>query len=360
MKTTSYAVPAVLEAPGAVIATSNKRDLVDLTRGPRAGSGPVWVFDPQYVAGEEPTWWWNPLSYVTDETTARNLAVHFFTGSREPGARPDAYFDSAGRNLLTSYLLAAALDGRPITQVYRWLTRQADDTPAAILAAHGYDLPAEAVHARLREPDRQRAGTFGTALETVSCLTDRTVSRWITPGPDEDRPEFHPEEFIRGTGTLYSLSREGAGTAGPLVTALTVAVVEAAEQYAVSQPGGRLARPLLGVLDEAANVCRWKHLPDQYSHYGSRGIILMTILQSWSQGVEVWGLEAAESLRSNTSMSSPGSSAATPIPEPRAAPAGPGAPPPGRRPPMRSSPSRTWRPCPASGRSCSRRAHRRP
>ena len=46
---------------------------------------------------------------------------------------------------------------------------------------------------------------------------------------------------------------------------------------------------MLGVLDEAANVCRWKELPNLYSHYGSRGIVLMTILQSWSQGVDVWG-----------------------------------------------------------------------
>ncbi|MGL5865250.1 MAG: TraG/TraD/VirD4 family protein, partial [Dermatophilaceae bacterium] len=30
-------------------------------------------------------------------------------------------------------------------------------------------------------------------------------------------------------------------------------------------------------------------LPNLYSHYGSRGIVLMTILQSWSQGVDVWG-----------------------------------------------------------------------
>jgi type IV secretory pathway TraG/TraD family ATPase VirD4 len=46
---------------------------------------------------------------------------------------------------------------------------------------------------------------------------------------------------------------------------------------------------MLGVLDEAANVCRWRELPNLYSHYGSRGIVLMTILQSWSQGVDVWG-----------------------------------------------------------------------
>ncbi|WP_374754618.1 TraM recognition domain-containing protein [Arthrobacter sp. AFG20] len=41
---------------------------------------------------------------------------------------------------------------------------------------------------------------------------------------------------------------------------------------------------MIGVLDEAANVCRWRELPNIYSHYGSRGIVLMTIPQSWSQG----------------------------------------------------------------------------
>ncbi|CAH0272248.1 hypothetical protein SRABI26_03697 [Arthrobacter sp. Bi26] len=56
--------------------------------------------------------------------------------------------------------------------------------------------------------------------------------------------------------------------------------MEAAEKVRPSQSGGRLATPLLGILDEAAKVCRWKALPDQYSHYGSRGIILMTILKS--------------------------------------------------------------------------------
>ncbi|MBA4104099.1 MAG: hypothetical protein C0488_18010, partial [Arthrobacter sp.] len=52
----------------------------------------------------------------------------------------------------------------------------------------------------------------------------------------------------------------------------------------------------------AANVCRWKALPDQYSHYGSRGIILMTILQSWSQGVEVWSLEGMRKLWSASNV----------------------------------------------------------
>ena len=101
---------------------------------------------------------------------------------------------------------------------------------------------------------------------------------------------------MRGTGTLYSLSKEGKGSAGALVAGLTVAVTDAAEELAKRSPGGRLPVPLVVVLDEAANVCRWPELPNLYSHYGSRGICLMTILQSWSQGVDVWGRDGMRKL----------------------------------------------------------------
>jgi type IV secretory pathway TraG/TraD family ATPase VirD4 len=291
-KTTSRAVPAILEAPGAVLVTSNKRDVVDATRDVRAGAGPVWVFDPQQVTGEEPTWWWDPLSYVVDEVRAARLAEHFAAGSRDPGARTDAYFDPAGQDLLAGLLLAAALDRRPITDVYTWLTRPGDERAVDVLRAHGFALTADQVAGVVSAPEKQRGGVFGTAQQMASCLTNRQVARWVTrPGGGGPgvRAHLDPAEFVAGGGTLYSLSKEGRGTAGPLVTALTVAVVEAAEELAAASPGGRLPTPLLGVLDEAANVCRWRELPNLYSHYGSRGIILMTILQSWSQGVDVWG-----------------------------------------------------------------------
>ena len=80
------------------------------------------------------------------------------------------------------------------------------------------------------------------------------------------------------------------------MTALTVAICEAAEERAKVSPGGRLPTPLVVVLDEAANVCRWRELPNLYSHYGSRGICMMAILQSWSQGVEVWGRDGMRKL----------------------------------------------------------------
>ncbi|MFD0856322.1 TraG/TraD/VirD4 family protein, partial [Actinomadura adrarensis] len=47
--------------------------------------------------------------------------------------------------------------------------------------------------------------------------------------------------------------------------------------------------PLVVALDEAANICRIADLPQLYSHLGSRGIVPVTILQSYEQGVTVWG-----------------------------------------------------------------------
>ncbi|HEY3004598.1 MAG TPA: TraM recognition domain-containing protein [Kribbellaceae bacterium] len=297
-KTTSRAVPAILQAPGAVIATSNKRDIVDATRDPRQAAGPVWVFDPQEVCAEAPNWWWNPLSYVTDEVKARELADHFVASQRTENAQTDAFFDAAGTDLLAGMLLAAAVAKRPITQVYSWLADQRNDEPERILrSTPGLELSADSLSGVINAPDKQRAGVYGTAQQTAQFLINRKVTRWVTPqGPNDTRPQFNPHQFVRDGGTLYSLSKEGAGTAGPLVTALTVAVVEAAEDYAKTCPNGRMPSPLVGVLDEAANVCRWKNLPDLYSHFGSRGIVLMTILQSWAQGMECWGERGMEKL----------------------------------------------------------------
>ncbi|MCH0542657.1 type IV secretory system conjugative DNA transfer family protein [Streptomyces sp. MUM 203J] len=296
-KTTRRAIPAILDGPGAVLVTSNKRDIVDATRGPRQARGPVWVFDPQQVATEAPSWWWNPLSYVTDVSKARKMADHFASGSRDANAATDAFFDPAGQDLLANLLLAAATADAPVTQIYSWLANPKDDTPERILRGAGHTMPADALNGVITAPDKQRSGIYGVAQQMASCLINPEVNKWVTPlGEGDTRPRFDPHEFVRTGGTLYSLSREGSDSAGPLVTALTVAVVEAAEEYATTQRGGRLPLPLVGVLDEAANVCRWRALPDLYSHYGSRGIVLMTILQSWAQGVEVWGDRGMEKL----------------------------------------------------------------
>lgn len=288
-KTTGGSAIMVLEAPGACVSTTNKRDLVDATRDPRASVGHVWVFDPQAIVDEPVNWWWNPLTYVTDEVKAKMLADIFTSASRtDLTARTDAFFEPAATELLANLLLAAAVAKRPITQVYLWLTDPSEDEAVEILHADGRDLVAAGLREVINAPEKQRGGVYGTAKQIASFLTNRQAVQWVIPSAGSRR-EFDPHAFVRSTDTLYSISREGIGSAAPLVTALTVAVMEAAEALAQRSPGGRLITPIAVVLDEAANVCVWRQLPNQYSHYGSKGVNVITYLQSWSQGVEVWG-----------------------------------------------------------------------
>lgn len=295
-KSTSRVIPMILAAPGAVMTTSNKRDVVDATRDVRRdqmGEEP-WVYDPQGIAGEEPTWYWDPVTYVHDERTAQTLAGVFTDASRSASARTDAYFDGAALNLGSGLLLAAHCAGRDLDQVYRWITDPTDEAPVRYLKAGGFEFMALAVQDVMRAPDKQRAGVYGSAQQTFAFVLNRQAMAWARPGPGK-RP-FNPAAFVRSQGTLYSLSKEGRGSAGPLTTALTVAVTEAAEEYAKTLPGGRLRVPMVVPLDEVANVCRWRELPDMYSHYGSRGICVASFLQSWAQGVEVWGQEGMAKL----------------------------------------------------------------
>lgn len=147
----------------------------------------------------------------------------------------------------------------------------------------------------------------------ASFLRNADVLPWVTPScPQDQRPQFDPADFVHSRQTIYLISREGRGSARALTAALTVAIVEAAEEYAARQPRGRLAVPLTCVLDEAANVCRWPDLPDLYSHYGSRGIVMSTFLQSWSQGVQVWGREGMDKLWSASNVRGVGSGVGEP------------------------------------------------
>ncbi len=64
-----------------------------------------------------------------------NLAEHFASSARADGAVQDAFFEPAGQDLLAGMLLAAALQHRPITQVFTWLSEPTNQEPVDILRA---------------------------------------------------------------------------------------------------------------------------------------------------------------------------------------------------------------------------------
>ena len=300
-KTTSRVIPAILDAPGPVLATSNKRDLPDATQAIRARSGRTWLFDPQGLASDGlPTFTYDLLGAVSDVSSAQKLAAIFEASTREPGARTDAHWDTAGRDLLAWLFLAAASASLPTGQVWDWLSNPDDAAPAALLRRAGHDGPATAVEAVLGQPDKMRGSTYGTAQRMARALVNPKLLAWVTPSAE--LPSFAPGSFPSSTDTLYALSREGEGSGGPFVAALTAHVCEAAERLAASSVTGRLAVPMVVELDEAANIVRWPELPKLYSHYGSRGILLHCYLQSWTQGAEAWGEYGMRSMWSATTI----------------------------------------------------------
>lgn len=305
-KSSSIANPAVATAPGAVLATSNKPDVVADTIAYRPG--PVYIFDPQDIYhGPNPSpMYWNPLTYITDAPTERMseraaVLARRFLFAAGGASKSDPHWGNAAASIMGAMMLAAAVDHRPVTDVYTWVMAPNDITPTAILERDGrFPLVARTLDEYAHHPDRQRAGEYGAAQTALAFLSYDTVVPWVTPG--RGRTEFRPESMVAGgSPTLYVLSRDGDASAGALTAALTIAVAEAAEREG-NRNGGRLDVPMMLVLDEVANVCKWEALPDQYSHYGSKGIILVSLLQSYSQGKEVWGEDRMKQLLSLPSV----------------------------------------------------------
>ncbi|GGV66604.1 hypothetical protein GCM10010261_58760 [Streptomyces pilosus] len=284
-KSTGIAVPRVLRAQGAVLLTSNKSDVYAVTRAARAQAGRVWTFDPQGIAHTPRAMWWNLLGECHTIEGARRLAGHFVASVNDDSAKKD-FWISAAQNTLTALFLAAARGGASVRDLLGWLADPADRTPVDLLREAQLIAMAEQLQGTVRGAVETRDGIYETARQTVSCLLDPEILAWVTPDPV--LPEFRPDRHVLGKDTLYLLSKDGGGSAAGVIAGIADATMRAGV-VAAERMGGRLDPPLTAVLDEAANVCRIADLPDLYSHFGSRGINVVTLLQSYRQGARVWG-----------------------------------------------------------------------
>jgi type IV secretory pathway TraG/TraD family ATPase VirD4 len=284
-KTTSQAIPFVLSAPGAVIATSNKSDLWAATASIRAVGGDVWLFDPQRVTHQPQAWWWNLLLGLRTVEDAHRLAGHFVLTVADEHRRD--IWGPAAQDLLAALFLAAASSGHTLRDVAGWLNEPAVPTPIELLDDAGFTAMAASLRGAQNGAAETRDGIYQTARTAAKAMTDPEIMAWVTPPNHGGLPAFDPDAFAASRDTLYLLSKSRSAAA-PLIAALSDTAMRAAERRA-EQLGGRLDPPMVVPLDEAANICRIADLPDLYSHLGSRSIIPVTILQSYEQGVTVWG-----------------------------------------------------------------------
>jgi type IV secretory pathway TraG/TraD family ATPase VirD4 len=284
-KSTGIAIPRVLRARGAVLLTSNKSDVYAVTVAERAKAGTVWTFDPQGIAHAPREMWWDMLATCVTIEGSRRLAGHFVASVNDDSSKKD-FWISAAQNTLTALFLAAARSGAPVTELLAWLADPADRTPVDLLRDVRMPAMAEQLQGTVRGAVETRDGIYETARQCVACLLDPEILAWVSK--DEKLPEFRPDRHVLTNDTLYLLSKDGGGSAAGVIAGLADATLRAGV-VAAERMGGRLDPPMTAVLDEAANVCRISDLPDLYSHLGSRGINVVTLLQSYRQGQRVWG-----------------------------------------------------------------------
>ena len=247
-KTTALGVPYVLSAPGAVVATSIKADLWAATASLRTErGGRVWLFDPQRITCQRQEWWWDPLRGMTTVEAAHRMAAHFVLTVAD-GRQRDLW-GPAAQELLCALFLAAAASARTLRDVARWLDETASPTPAELLDTAGFRALGSALRGAQNGAPETRDGIYQTARTAAACLHDEEIMPWVSP-PPEPLPVFSADAFAASADTLYLLT-ESRAAASPLIAALTDTAMRAGRRHA-EMGGGRLAPPMVLILDEAA------------------------------------------------------------------------------------------------------------
>ncbi|GMA37819.1 type IV secretory system conjugative DNA transfer family protein [Demequina litorisediminis] len=282
-KTTTRVIGAVIDAPGAVVTTSTKAEVLRLTHLSRSHKGSVHVFDPEGMSGWPTPASWDIVAGCQDPNEADERARAMVKAApMGEGATNAAFFEQAASAVLGAYLHAAALDGRTIADVVAWAhdTRMRD--PYSILESHHDAAPGWA--SELETYTRGQAGptiqsvqmTLGNALSALR--TGKTVEA-VLPSPRM----FDVDAFLDSSDTLYLMSTMGEGSAAPLTTALVATIERHARIRSQQSTTGRFETPVTLVLDEAPNIAPIPSLPALMTDSGGRGMIVWTITQSFAQ-----------------------------------------------------------------------------
>jgi type IV secretion system protein VirD4 len=291
----------VIDAPGALLATSTKPDIFEHTAAVR--SGPMHVLNPEGLAGIPSTLRWSPIEGCAQPRVAIERAGYLLAGGPSSGDLSDRNFwDGMNARLLRNLLYAAAVGGRDMHSLYGWISEPGDETPLRILRRHpdtpaGWELDLEQVR---QAPIKTRDSAYLTLAQAFQWMADPEMAAAACPELGE--PTFDVERFLVEQETLYLLGSERPhGSLGPLFTALTGHIHERAKHLASRRPHGRLDPPLTMVLDEAALICpvpleRWT------ADSGGRGIVLAIAVQSPSQLYDRWGQRGGETIWNNSNI----------------------------------------------------------
>lgn len=287
-KTTGLAVPAILEWDGPVLATSVKSDLVRDSLAARSRVGQVHLFDPVATTGL-PRAHWTPLAQCVDWESARRTADRLAKAAQPaPGLQHDAEFwAQTSVRFLAPLLLAAALTHRDMGEVARWIDAEDHEPVLDALDAPEHEAAKNAALSVWTAEDRLRSSLYLTASLALEAYNDPAVLEC------SKQAELTPGWLLDGrSNTAYVCApSDEQARLRPLFATLVREIV--AEVYARAATTGKpIERPLLLVLDEAANIAPLADL-DQIASTGiGQGIQLVTVFQDLAQVHQRWGGKA--------------------------------------------------------------------
>lgn len=307
-KSRDVMIPAALDAPGALVVTSTRADILDVIAEHRATCGRVWVFDPMGRLGWPEAMVWDPVAGCHDGATAIQRGLAFTAGmsADDKSSTNAGFFRTNAASALTRLLHAAAVGGADMADVLRWALRLDDGADEPIdLLRHAVGECVEADWADLLRnvatgAAATTASTRQTLAQAIEPLALRSVLRWVVPAAGVD--VFDPAAFVDSRDTLVLVADASASTnVAPLCAMLLQEVVDAAKSFAARSPVGRLDPPLRLVGDEIANVAPLPKLPELATDARGFGIQMVLAVQSVRQARRRWGDHAAAAMLDNMS-----------------------------------------------------------
>ncbi len=297
-KTTGFAIPAILEWPGPVVATSVKTDLLRETLTARSSipEATTFVYDPTASTGIEKTAGWTPLMGCLTWQGAQRTASWLVRAARRAGSgvESDAFWYAATEKVLAPILLAAACSGGFMQQVIAWLDTQDKEHITDALDKNGFEEAVVAFDAISMWDERTRGSVYATAQTVLLAYADPCVLA------SAQTSELQPKNLLSGkpnTAYLCAPAHEQRRLQ-PLFATLVQEIVAHAYERA-TQTGGPLDPPLLLVLDECANIAPLRELATLASTGAGQGIQLVTVFQDMAQINAVYGSDRAPTIVSN-------------------------------------------------------------
>ncbi|GAA1858732.1 hypothetical protein GCM10009836_43710 [Pseudonocardia ailaonensis] len=284
----------ILDAPGALVVTSTRTDLHDLTVSMRATRGPVYVFNAVGLGEHPSTITFDPLTGCSDPVAASERATDMLGATHRNTGGDREFWDAQGRRILAALMHAAALGERRMRDVLEWVAdpERAQREVTGLLRRSADPAFGQDIAQFLSTNDRTRTSITSTIMPALGWLTSPAASAAAEPG------RFDVRELLESRSTLYLLGAEESHAA-PLVCALTGHIAREARRLAAREPGGRLDPPLTLALDEAALISPVP-LQSWTADMGGRGVTILAAFQSRAQLLARWGEYDAATILNNT------------------------------------------------------------